>query len=235
MKLLDPQEVKTAKDDAETARVERIQKMNDEESLIVKKLNLMRVEYETEGNKLIQGLADLKTEYTSKKQELEREVSSLETRKSEAMKPIDALNKEAENRNMASKAREEAVEIREKDLTEREEELVDKILLVREKDDSLQVVYQNLEKRKVHITDEETRLKESQGKLAEKWMEYHKEVNTTSSDLDRRELEVTIGQQTIKNGRDANLQERKRLDKEWCTIRDTYKAIEQAKKHLGQD
>jgi len=233
MQLLEPQEVKQEYDQKTEEQAERVRKLRDAENLLVQNLNATREKVGSEIARLTKELEDFETKGKNHIHDLLLEVSSLENRKKEALKPIEAEQKQLDERKIdidrGEKALVEAkvgLDAREFDLNDRRDDLDESETLVQEREDLVSLKESNLVKA-------EDRHKASEEALSKRWAEFHVEVARANTDLLRREKEVIDGRIANEAIRAELTEERKRMSDERVSIRDTYRAIEQAKQHLG--
>jgi len=195
MKLLTPNEVDKEKTRLETERVSRIGKIQKEESESVRRLNdaLTKEKKEMDRLKSDTTVAELRAKLNIEKMALIGEVKSLENRKEKALEPIVEREKESEVLISQLKSSLDKVNTRGDALKVREDELLDRIEVVVDRESELPILEQNLEKRKKIIEVSETEISKQTKILGEKWVEYHTQIHESNADLARREKEVEDG------------------------------------------
>lgn len=225
MDILDPKNVK--KESSETAEQSRQRTFDAaaEESRIIKRLNLTRQESEKEKEKI-----RVETDAYVKKMEAKREVvrlevSTLESKRKEAMRPVSELHDEAKERIVA-------VEIREKELTKKEDIvkaeraiLIDRLEGVNDANAEVNARKVTLDKREENIKKEESALKKTSKELAEKWVQYYRDVAKANDEMVRRE-------RIVKDMTKSNEGERSQLDKIRKNLTDKDRAITDKYKNL---
>ena len=110
MKLLDQEQVKTQKSQRDEERMDRVRKLRDEETAAAKSLNETRESVEKESLRLEELLETHRLETSRKINDMTREVESLESRKREALKPLDAIAKALEEREETIRISEVGIE-----------------------------------------------------------------------------------------------------------------------------
>ena len=218
MQLLSAKTTKDNKAKSDADRINRIKRLNQEETEAVQRLNKIRVLEKEENERIAQGLQENKSVYEVKKTILIKEVESLEARKREAVKPVQDIEEKAQkvlNDNMAVsndlKIRQEKVKQKEADVIERLENITDKEqeLIEREGD---------INRRMIGVKAAEEEIKSSSEKLADKWVKFHEEVHIINADIERREKEVA-------DQKKANEIYKQTLDAEKATFATERKAI----------
>ncbi len=200
MQLL-PQTEVTKRALGEEAQIkETVQQLYDLETELIKRVNDARENADKEMAQIESDLATFRKEKAEEKSLLSKlldwfkeEVSKLEARRRDAMLPVEELRKEAEDRIAQVAIREEKVwndEITNKndlsELVERTQELVGREERVSEKE-------KELDKRENRVQGAETKAQLGIADLNLKWVEYHKTVNATNADIERREKEIEDG------------------------------------------
>ncbi len=208
--LLTPETVKNDPTRQEQEQRRRIRDLSTEEDRLVKSINSLRTEEKDETERIEKGMAEFRAEQKTVRDSLSKEVTSLERRREEAMKPIVVVQQEADERNQKSKDREEAVSAREiaqdtaeknfkEYVVETKEKLHDKEQLLAERSD-------DLDDRENAVKAEEARSKESASGLADRWVKFHETVKLKDEELTNRESQVSAGER-------ANVIRSQELDK----------------------
>jgi len=192
MKLLTPNEVKTQKTRSETERVSRIGKLQKEESESVRRLNdaLTKEKIQMDRLKSDTTVAELKEKLDVEKVALLGEVTDLENRKTKALEPIIDREKESEALMSQLKSSLAKVKSRGESLTVREDELSERIEVVVDRESELPVLEQDLEKRKKGIEVSEVEIGRQTKILGEKWLEYHTQIYESNDLMSQREKKV---------------------------------------------
>lgn len=193
MNLLPAATVQTNENRAETERKARIQRMMDEESDVVRSLNLTKANAKTQTEAINANLEKKRAAALTETQEIETKISSRRSLLADLMRPIDEIRKQAETlladakkRVEAVLKREEAVKTDQEALVERTEAVVDREQAVSERETAVQA-------REDAALAEDARLKESQDKLGEGWTEYHRTVASANDGLKERERVIEDG------------------------------------------
>ncbi len=245
MKLLEAEKVKEENKRTEQSRIDRLQKLNDEETTITKRLNDSRENEKKEILLLLhrkkirdaENTPETETELGVKKALLLLDIEELESRRKKALEPIEGLRQKAEEKfeeakKMISETQEMRISLsKEKEIIlKRTELLVDKESDMREKS----MIF---DQRESKIKSVETETRRSTEKLSEEWVRFHTEVQKLNKAMAYREVE-------IENGRRANEEFKKSLDRVEAEqaekdrqIADRYatlgRAIEEARKKHG--
>lgn len=196
MKLLEQKQVdqNQAKNDA--GRTERIRKMNEEESNIVKNLNQTREKARVEIEEIKANLESFKKfEHAAEKSVLTREIEDLKAQKVELMKPIDGIKKEAEETLVRAKERETEAGTLIVTLKKEREDISERIEIVVDREKDAEARDLRLDSRERNLVAEEGRIKQSQESLTEKWVAYYEAISKADIDLKRREREVVDGKE----------------------------------------
>lgn len=232
MKLLSQEYVKTTADKISEERKTRIAKLNDEEVKVTKEFNQLKTFVEVDRKKIADEFIMFKQETEAKRKSLIQEVESLEYRKKEALKPLIAIRKEAEQRISNIEKREKELTATKIELDEARDNLVDWAEAVKEREDNISVKECGLAKRAERIADEEYRLGESTKKLSKNWVEFHATIHSANVDLQRRETAIVANRNAAEAFRESLDQEAKRLENERIAIKDGYIALAKAKKEI---
>jgi len=191
MQILDPNEIKDTKKESIVQSQRLVNAISSEEARINKSLNILRAEAKIETAKIKDETNAFVQEQKDRVETATREVVSLESRRTEALKPIQAIKEEAETylieakqalgeaqvlEEQAKASRAEIIDLAE-DLKDREAEISDR-------------------DRKTTAREEKATIEEKQARLgtiavSDKWVEFHKAVHTANVALADRELKIT--------------------------------------------
>lgn len=151
MQLLDAENVKKEKDEAEAKKRERIGKLHQEEAKSTKDLNSKREELKVETARINLELEERRDFADQERSRLSAEVNSLEQRKKDALKPIHDLQKEAE-RKLAVIAK------RELDIAEEKKSIEEERSALSLKDSNLIEIEKHVKKIASEFADREKRI-----------------------------------------------------------------------------
>ncbi len=233
MQLLSAEKVKDEKNEADDLKRRRIQKLNEEETEATSRLNQTRVFVEEKIDALNKELAEIERSTDARRKDLKTEINALEERKREASKPIEEREKLVAACEMECRHHEIKLDSKEADLKAQREALVEKLENTVDRSAEMDERDQKLDLREKKIAEVETELRESTIRVQKEWSKFHAEVHAANESLTIREKDVVNGQKSnldFKNELDA---EKIRLENLDIAVRDKYKALEQAKKHLG--
>lgn len=242
--LLTPETVKNDSQKQEQEQRVRIRDLSIEEDRLIKSINTMREEERSEKERIETGMVQFRAEAKAERDRLSADVTSLESRREEAMKPIQEIRNEAMEKNARAGEREESVAKRDEALTKAEKEfhefVVEKTEKIRDTEQIHAEREEDLDKRQNRIQAEEDRLKESSTGLAQRWVDFHKAVDAKNAELTSRESAVSAGEQANRI-RSAELDKAeihyKEKDRE---IKDRYETLASAEREIldgekGQD
>src|SRR3990167_8322161 len=109
MKLLNIQEIKKNKERMDEEHQKRIDKLNKEETLIVKRFNICKFNIESKKKLLDSQLKEYHKLILENKTKLSREIKTLENRRKDLLKPINEIKEISEKREKELDLREEGV------------------------------------------------------------------------------------------------------------------------------
>lgn len=235
--LLTPETIKEQGHKATEERLARVRDMGIEEERLVDSINTMRDEERAERQRIDTDTQKMRNAYAAEKCELEVVLEPLRKERKEQMKPIEKLRNDAKAIMDAAlitaadlDTRERAVIQKEADLNEREAEFIEDCA---DHADEMDDREQALDLRERGIENADGEMKERGARLAGNWAEYHAAVDAKNAELTEREAKVAAGEEANKI-RAKELQAEAELNKtDRRGIQDTYRAIEQAKIHLG--
>lgn len=190
MEILSPEKIKN---DA-SARVEEQRSITQdaakEETRIMGRLNKAREYTEKEIASMDIQLADKRKEMLAVIEPLEKEVASLQSKRFEALKPIDEVKAQAQAKLDEAETRLREVIKRETAVTTREDEVGAKIDKLDEVSDALNAREARIVKREEGLAHAEGSSKLSQEDLAKRWVSYHVAVNTNNKSLEDKHLKI---------------------------------------------
>lgn len=187
MKLLDLKTVKNKENKGATERINRVEKLHLAETSAVKDLNQTRVAVKEEKMRLSKELIDHTAKTSEEKRKLTEEVSALEERKRDALKPIKVQREEADSRIKLADQKEAKVKKYELSLSEREDKLI-------ERNDSLSIseqevldIKEDLDKRDADLKNEEESNKLSIRNCNKSWTKLHEETHYMNKYIERKD------------------------------------------------
>lgn len=240
MQLLDPTQAKSKKDLGEAEQADRILKLNAEENASVRRVNDAHENEKKEMAEIESRLASFRVAKNAEKAEIEKsleplraEVAQLEERKAKALEPITKDREEADRRLEEATAKEAQNAGKEATLVEAQRSLVERTTALVEREERCQEREQDLDKREDRVKAEEESSKASAEKLATRWLQYHEKVAETNADLARGERAIELGKKTNEVYAEILRKEAGELSAGRQQLADGYRALEQAKIHLG--
>jgi len=240
MQLLSPREILTQKDAKETERKIRVKKLADDERDLVHIVNTLRSMEKEEKDRIAKDLEEFKTQKEKEKvsiqeiiDEKKAEVEALETRKAEAMKPIDDLMAQATKLLADNNQKARDLEQNSFDLKKKDDELekVDLSIIVRREE--LLEQEKNLDIREALCLSEEVRLKGSSEALSNEWREYLDRVEEFEVEMRKREKSVQDGLKSNEDVRKYNEEETSRIRQLEKGVLDRFATVTKHMKNLG--
>jgi hypothetical protein len=233
MRLLSPEEVADKRDMADADRVARIQVMSQEESDIVKRLNIARALEKEENGRIEKERKEAREKADIEIKTIGAEISSRRQERADLMRPIHDIRKEAEQKlTDADKAQEEvklareALEKGSQALAERMEAIVDREKSAEEKDIEL-----DSRERKIEVREKE--LAASERELGDKWAAYHIAINEANKSLETREKSIKAAQIANETVRKSLEEDAARNASDRKGIKDGYATLERTRIELG--
>lgn len=218
MEPLDPEKVKMDSNETAAESRQRTFEAAQEESRIIKQLNQTRQQDKEEREKIRRETDEFIRIQTAKREAVRLEVSTLESQRAEAMKPVTELREEAKRRVADVEIREKNVAIQEQKNRDKEEMLLDRLEAAEDTNASLIAKEKELDWRQDKIAESESKLKDSTKELSQKWLDFHKAVATKNEDFVKRE-------KVLKDFTLANEQEREGFKKIRKELSDKDRAI----------
>lgn len=166
-----------------------------------------------------------------KRDALLSEVTGLETRKSEALKPVTELQQAAEILMNDAQGRLEAVSTREQSVAEREHAVSEDLERIDEITFGLTKKQASLDQREKRVIASETLGKKSTESLADKWFHYHTTVASANKEISEKERLVKMDQKVIEIDRQKNAERTKELDQREYAINDKFNVLMDAQKY----
>ena len=237
MKLLEVEKVKEETKQSTQDRIKRVAKLNEEETIIVKRINELREQEKKAKQRFFEESEEGQPVLLVRKTVLSQEVDLLENRKKEALKPVDEILTKTKVVYQENQETTKFLVERKNRLKDQEEQLLERVEKVVERENEVELLEIKLGAREKGIVAGENELKRSSKELAEKWVDYHNGVhslNTKIEGVERREKEMEDGRRTNENFKinlDKKEKEQSEHDKQ---IADRYltlgRAIGEAKK-----
>lgn len=237
MKLLSAKEVKQKKQTQATGELLRAKKVHDYVQQGNKELNELKDNREARKQIIESEYQEFSKDIQLKRDELTNEVDILEERKKEALKPItDLEDKAQENMDIAfeavEKSKEQKLELeRRENSIAQSEGFIKRFITDTEKefDEKTRVIL--IEKKS---TKEQTRaLKKKEDTFAKKVKKQAGKITEDRLKIEHAEKLLTARESELNQKEKYQTEEKERLRLEDIAVRDKYKALEQAKIHLG--
>lgn len=236
MRILTPEDAKKGSSAAKDELMATVRDLSAEEERLVKSINSLRADEKAERDRIEVAMETFRADAKAERDRLSSEITGLEARRAEALKPIALVIAEAEERNQRSKDREDAVASREKSAKDADELQAEALERIHDRQQELDERSKSLDAREAGIKGEEKSLGESEKRLVGKWAELHaasEAFNERARDLQQREDRASASEKANEiraaalDDRENGLEGRERL------LRSNYQALEEAKKHLG--
>ena len=235
MKLLSAKSVKSEKDAGIEELSARVKKLQAEEKRLLKvvaDLDDKEKERVTRKEEIELMFAGDEAEIETRKTVLFQQVKHLESKRDEALKPINEIKKEAdkyfeEAKQTVADANKRAFAVKED--TER---LVERLEDVADKEAEAHNNLLDLTRRKAGIEAAEAELKRETQAVADKWIKYHEAVLEKTTELETRERAILDNQKANENYKiqlDLVAEEQRILK---IGIKDGYESLERAKEEI---
>jgi hypothetical protein len=232
MKLLSPTEVKSIKS-VETAKVKsESAHVRSENAKALKEFNAFKTDKEKEKRKIIEEFTAFCSDLQVRKLALENEVSSLEERKREALKPIADRTVELDKREEAVRIREATVLDGQLDLETRKELFLNENDDVEDKREQLIEWEGDLAERDKRLTAQEQTSKKLSQAMNQTFDALRAEIEAKRASLEKKEIELT--QQAKANAvvQEGFEKQRTELDNYKRQLRDQARTLDRAWKEL---
>lgn len=232
MQLLTPDSLKSIQKGAEEEIKKRISALVKEELRLTNELNVTREKYKEAQENILKEFRSLSGEMEEKKSSLLKEVSALETRRRDALRPVEEVLEEANKILEVNKKAGIDLFNQENRLKEREQKVADRIEKLDEKEDELTERERTVSEREKKVLEEEEKLKESSQKLAKDWVIYHGAVEKTNADFVERERKIE-GEKLAIEARSKTLDQKEKEQVEHDRqIQDRYATLARAQQEI---
>jgi hypothetical protein len=225
---LDPAEIEVEKRREDTAAQSRRNALAEEEGTLINRVNDLRDIEKREKARISAEITQAQAEADLKIGSLKTEVSGLEARRAQALKPVQELVNQAQEKLDKVLVREAACDEREKNLVERERSVVERAEQQIDLQEDLVERKEDLDSREKGIASEEARLKTSEEALAAKWTDFHETAYAKKTEIESRESAVLTAEKSndvVRQSLDTQREDQDRRERE---LRDRYRTLEQA-------
>jgi len=240
MQLLTAQQTKDAKDRRDEESAIRTAKLREAENEAARDLNAIREEVAIERTNADAEIAEIRANVAKEKGGIENvliplraEVTELEARKVEALKPLTERENAVTERERIVTEKEGRLEARSLEIDVARDEALELAEKIADRETAVIEKEEKSARREEKVAAEEEALRQSQNTLADKWVAHHLKVASVTAELEKRQRQIDADHQANVNMKAANEAEAGRLRDEARAIRDKYTALEQAKVHLG--
>lgn len=232
MHLLKSKEIKKAKQDQISKEATFALKVRDATEKERRKMNKAKSFFVEETLKIEGQFAEFVNGIEQKRNVLKNEVTILENRRKEILKPVDTIIKDAKDMAKESKVEKEKLEkelddvkIREIHVNEREIKLDNDLKKMQNRDTMLDKDTERLKVKKEKLTKEEEIFSNRKDKEEELIRQEKLEIVKDKKLIKQKELEV-------KKGTEFNEKENDKIGKEWRKITDQRATLERAFKRI---
>lgn len=232
MKLLDPNEIKEEKKESAIQSQKLIENLSIEEARINKELNLLKEESKQQKKTIKLETDAYITEQTERRDILDREVVSLESRRIEALKPLDNTKKELEQSNFALKQGVDALEVEKVKIDTKHEENLDLAEKLNDKEAELGDREAKIISRENKVVSEESRVKDSINTLSDQWVKFHDAVNKNSIVFAEKSSIIKSTEKTLDIRSEKLTHWEVQLNNRDREIRDKYATLERTIKRI---
>lgn len=228
MQLLTPDIVKNDTEARANELSYRIENAAIEETSIIKKLNRAKELYEKE-------MARLQAELESKQQELQSvidilkgEVTELESRRAEALKPVDGILEDAQKVLDEAKLRLEPLEYREIDIANQEADLLTRIEIIDDYKLEIEARDDEVNSRIRAISGEEEITRQSLEELDGKWLAFDNAILIHEKSFEEKHNRISE-RESMCNVREGGLAEREaELNNKEILLQNMYSDLQRA-------
>jgi len=236
MELLNQKEIQEQKSEILDEAKQRADKLRDEENRLVLQINVARENSENEIKKINEDLEEYKKAKATEKVTLNKEINKLQNERKKLLKPIDKIKKEAEI--LLAEARTDKIEVKKQkeDLEKDREKLQEIAEANRDQMQSLDEKEEKIIENEKCVIIEQDDSKKSIERAKDEWIKVTNAITKLNDKtLELNEIESKLN--TIKKTLDIRSEEQDKTDitlyNREKTLRSNYKALEQAKEHLG--
>lgn len=205
MHLLSPDDLKADKTNELEKKRALLAGLAEEEARVNRDLNQAKENDTAERARIKTQFEVFESEIIQRRAELLREVSTLETRRADALKPIENIQGEAEALLEKNKKDEALIRERERALSEKENEVIERLERVSDSEQEIVERQEALKHDETIMASERLRLRDSHRALSDRWTEYHAQVHKTN-------IAITQAQRDVEVGRIANESRNNTLD-----------------------
>lgn len=243
MELLDPKNIRAERTNRRDEAQERLQKLSDVESRLVKSVNDLFREERIQKNKLAKFITESESSMKKKREEMLAEISILEKRRTSALEPVTKLQEEAEA-GIAKNAKEAerlvaletgikaAGDAKTAALGTREANLTQKEALVEEKAADLDRREKAIATTEAKLKNDVIALKTERKEFDTEVYEWNKLYSATDAELKKREIQTKRDSDDAANLKKQNEIEAERLRNEDLAIKDKYRTLQITLGHL---
>lgn len=233
MQLLTPEDVKNDKTNELGKKRVLLASIAEEEARMNRELNQAKENNTVERNRIASEFALFENEMKQRRAELSREVEALESRRSDALKPIENTQHEAEMLLERNKKDEESLREQESVLVEQKNAWVERFEYLKDREQEIADREEGVATKEARARDEAEQLRASQIALSEEWVKFHRSVARANADIEEKLGKIGAERAGIEARRKINEEEALRLTNERRALHDAYLELEQAKKHHG--
>jgi len=225
MQLLSQKEKDNNKISNERETKDRIRKLGNEEVKAVNTFNELKIELEKKTSKIRTDFDSFEKDVTTKKRKLDNEVTRLENRRTEALKPIKAEQELINKRNIELDSKEEdlkqgllELENDKQDALDMKEEYIDRKQVLDERESSL-----NKRERGIIVTEEKLRTMSMD--LITKQTVLANDVTTFNVDYMNKSKELNKIDKENKEKSDILQKKEKELNDKEILLKDRFKSL----------
>lgn len=227
-----PDSVKKGSAAAENEQRARTRDLASEEERLIRSVNSLRTEEESERERTSKALKEIKDEAKAVIADLAQQVKGLEDRREEAMKPIQDVRDEAASRNAKASERESIIIAREAKLKEAESSHSDILARLHDKKQELNEREEDVAIRERGALEEGQRLSKSGQELSAKWAEFYEKLSVANALIRSREIATEVGRaanEARSSELDKKAREQSSVEKR---LIDGYQTLESAKREI---
>ena len=190
MLILSPNEIKEEKKENIVQTQKRNISLANEEAKLNRDINLTKQNADKKKEEISKDVAGFMVREKAKVENLTREVALLELQKKEALKPVDDIKKELEDKVVILNEKLEKVETGLNQNEKDHETNLDNADTIKDLQEDIEARDEKLKKKEQGAKSEEERLRKSNDSLTDAWVKLHEATSEANTDIDKKSSEI---------------------------------------------
>ena len=190
MLILSPNEIKEEKKENIVQTQKRNISLANEEAKLNRDINLTKQNAEKKKEEISKDVSEFMVREKAKVENLTREVALLELQKKEALKPVDDIKKELEDKVAMLNEKLEKVETVLNQNEKDHETNLDNADTIKDLQEDIEARDEKLKKKEQGAKSEEERLRKSNDSLTDAWVKLHEATSAANTDIDKKSSEI---------------------------------------------